>query len=556
MAAGGESAVAPRCSALIFLVGLSGSGKTTVGHLLADQLGLPFLDTDAEIERRTGCAVPQIFESAGEPAFRALEREVVAAACSLNAGVVATGGGAPLDGQSRQAMRDAGVVLWLDAPDDELAARLASGGDADRPLLSGGVGASLARLREQRQAAYSQAGAKISASGTPNEIVQRILAALDRDRIQLLGTSSEPITPVWVRTPTRTYPVYVGSGVSGQAAALMRGQDLEGRLRIIADQRVAEIHGGRLRDALADLPQTWYEVPAGEQHKTLRQAEQLYDALLADGPERGDILIALGGGVVGDLAGFVAATLLRGVRYIQIPTTVLSQVDSSVGGKVGVDHPRGKNLIGAFHHPSLVIADVDLLRTLPAREVAAGWAEVVKIAVVQDAALFEQLERSVQALGNLELAATTGAIRRAVELKAHLVEADERDVTGSRAALNYGHTLGHALEAATSYATLLHGEAVAVGMAGAAHIAHAMGLHPKDAVVRQSQLLQRLGLPQRYEGLSRTRLEAALGLDKKRVGGQAMWVLPAGLGSVRMRSDVPQRILQDALDLITGQHEA
>jgi 3-dehydroquinate synthase len=267
------------------------------------------------------------------------------------------------------------------------------------------------------------------------------------------------------------------------------------------------------------------------------------------------VVVAFGGGVVGDLVGFVAATLLRGVRFAQIPTTVLSQVDSSVGGKVGFDHARGKNLIGAFHQPSLVLADLDVLKTLPPREIAAGWAEVVKIAVVQDAALFEDLEASADQLRALTLTPTQRAIRRSIELKARLVEQDERDTTGLRAILNYGHTIGHALEAATGYETLLHGEGVAIGMAAAAHIAGAIGLHPTEAIARQGKLLDRLGLPATCASAERADILAAMTLDKKRSGSRTTWILPAGLGNVRVTSDVPDEIVDEAIDLILGRRQ-
>jgi 3-dehydroquinate synthase len=340
--------------------------------------------------------------------------------------------------------------------------------------------------------------------------------------------------------------------VLSRASTLLRAHGVDAPLRIIADERVAELHGAAVREALSDFSTSWYPVPAGEEHKTLEQAEKLYDALLADRLERRDVIVALGGGVIGDLAGFVASTILRGVRFVQIPTTVLSQVDSSVGGKVGVDHPRGKNLIGAFHQPSLVLADVGVLRTLPPREVAAGWAEVVKIAVIQDAELFEKMELSANELALLEPGATGHAIRRSVELKARVVEQDEYDLTGVRAILNYGHTLGHALEAATEYSTLLHGEGVAIGMAGAALIAEQLELHPHDAVKRQAALLQRLGLPSVAPGADPTAVRDALGLDKKRAGGKIAWIIPAGLGRVQVTTEVPAPLVEAAIALVTG----
>jgi 3-dehydroquinate synthetase len=223
-----------------------------------------------------------------------------------------------------------------------------------------------------------------------------------------------------------------------------------------------------------------------------------------------------------------------------------------VGGKVGVDHPRGKNLIGAFHQPSLVVADTDLLGTLPPREIAAGWAEVVKIAVVQDADLFADLEANVDALKRMEPEPTASAIRRAIALKVAVVEQDEFDLTGVRAILNYGHTIGHALEAATGYAELLHGEAVAVGMRAAAFIAHGLGLHPADAVERQSHLLQRLGLPQSCPATAPSAIRAAMGLDKKRDGRRTTWIIPTGLGKVQVTREVPDALVTSAIELVTS----
>jgi 3-dehydroquinate synthase len=314
------------------------------------------------------------------------------------------------------------------------------------------------------------------------------------------------------------------------------------------DARMGDLHRDRIDPVLAQTRHTIHIVPAGEEHKSLDQAYRLYDNLLALRPERGDLILALGGGVIGDLAGFVAATLLRGIRFVQVPTTILSQVDSSVGGKVAVDHPRGKNLIGAFHQPSLVIADLDFIATLPSREVSAGLAEVVKIAVMMDPALFDRLEQSAATLALSDRGALQPVIRRAIELKAQLVEEDERDLTGARALLNYGHTLGQALEAATGYDRFLHGEAVAIGMGAAARIAQWSGRHPLDAVQRQDALLATLALPAAAPGTDPVALRAALGLDKKREGGALKWVLPQGIGRGQSGCEVPQEVVDRAID--------
>ncbi|HZT06690.1 MAG TPA: 3-dehydroquinate synthase [Chloroflexota bacterium] len=538
----------------MFLIGLSGSGKSTVGPLLARQLALPFVDLDATIARTAGKSIPEIFRDEGEATFRELERAALARICARPASVVATGGGLPVDARNREAMRRAGDVIWLDAPISTLVERLSRAEDHGRPLLQDGAAEGLARLERDRRSLYAEVGARVGADCAPTEVVDRILVALRDGGASDPGgeaTVNYPPASVVVRTPSQTYPIYVGDGLLERAAGLLRASGVDAPLHVVVDARVDALHGARLRAGLEGIRFTWHSIAGGEERKTLESVSCLYDALLAERPERGHVIVAFGGGVIGDLVGFVAATILRGVRFVQIPTTVLAQVDSSVGGKVGFDHPRGKNLIGAFHQPSLVLADREVLTTLPPREVAAGWAEVVKIAVVQDAAFFDEIERTSEKLRALEPHATVTAIRKAVQLKARLVEEDERDVTGARAILNYGHTIGHALEAATGYETLLHGEAVAIGMAAAAHIATTMGLHPPDATERQRQLLLGLGLPQSCEFAERADVHAALGLDKKRVGSRLAWILPAGLGRGRVTSDVPDELVERAIDLVT-----
>lgn len=532
----------------IFLVGLSGSGKSTVGKLLAARLQLPFRDTDAMVEEVAGKSVADIFATRGEAEFRAIEREQLARAAGRPA-VIATGGGAPLDPANRQVMAQAGNAYWLDADTSVLVDRL-RGSAPVRPLLAEDPVARLAELRNQRHPVYQACGPRIDTTGLAPHEVAALIAIRERQ--------SPPSTPsdqhaglepsVSVNTSAHAYGIYVGTALFERLPQLLDRHGLSGRMHVIADARVAELHNERIRTVLAAVPHTWHVVPAGEASKTIDHALVLYDALLAERPERGDLILALGGGVVGDLAGFVAATLLRGVRFAQVPTTLLSQVDSSVGGKVGVDHPRGKNVIGAFHQPSLVLADLDFLHTLPSREIAAGMAEIVKIAVMRDAAFFSSLESNSGDLASLQPAATASAVTRAIQLKAELVEQDERDITGARALLNYGHTLGHALEAATGYDRLLHGEAVAIGMGAAARLAQWMNVHPVEAVDRQDVLLQRLSLPDGAPGTDERAIRAALGLDKKREGGALKWVLPMGIGEGRSGCDVPDHLVSRAID--------
>ncbi len=354
-----------------------------------------------------------------------------------------------------------------------------------------------------------------------------------------------------VRTASRTYPVIVGQGALDTLPAHLDAVGLRGRLWLIADEAVYARYGARVEGVLraAGREVRARTVPSGEEHKTLAQVAALYDWLLGERVERRDAILALGGGVVGDMAGFVAATILRGIAFVQLPTTLLAQVDASIGGKVAVDHPRGKNLIGAFYQPCLVLADTGTLTTLPPRELAAGWAEVIKTGVILDADLFALLEREADALRAAQPGPTEVAIRRCMQLKGDVVGEDERE-SGRRAILNYGHTVGHAIEAATAYGRYLHGEAVAIGLRAAAYIAVATGRFPADAAERQGVLVERFGLPASAPGVDRGAVRAAMGLDKKAQAGRLAWVLPTRLGHADVFRDVPNALVEEALDLV------
>jgi 3-dehydroquinate synthase len=360
-----------------------------------------------------------------------------------------------------------------------------------------------------------------------------------------------------VKTASRTYPVVVGAGVLARLPQELAAAGLQGRLWLVADDAVYARYGAALEAALraAGRDVRSRTIPPGEESKTLGQAALLYDWLLAERVERRDAILALGGGVVGDLAGYVAATILRGIGFVQIPTTLLAQVDASIGGKVAVDHPRGKNLIGAFHQPSLVLADTATLTSLPPRELAAGWAEVIKTGVILDAALFAALERDAEALLALDAEPTAAAITRCMALKAQVVGEDERE-GDRRAILNYGHTVGHAIEAATAYGRYLHGEAVAIGLGAAASIAVGMDLFPAADAARQSALVARFGLPTRATDVDRQAVLAAMGRDKKAEAGRLAWVLPTRLGDVTIRRDVPDALVDRALDEVLGAEPA
>jgi len=354
------------------------------------------------------------------------------------------------------------------------------------------------------------------------------------------------LTGLHVTTAGGSYDVIVAHDALEHLPELLRALDLRGALWLISDDAVYPRYGPGIEARLcaAGFAVRGVTVPAGEASKDLATATRLYDWLIGGSVERRDAVLALGGGVVGDLAGFVAATVLRGIALVQLPTTLLAMVDSAVGGKTGVNHPLGKNLIGAFHQPRLVLADTATLATLPPRELRAGWAEVIKHAMIRDAGLFTALEETGPAVQGEVLA---DLIRRAVSVKIDVVNIDERE-TGERMLLNYGHTLGHAIEAAAGYGELLHGEAVAIGMRLEAQIACRLGMIDATVVARQGALLTSYGLPATVPpGITVDDLIERTLRDKKVRAGRVRWALPAAIGAAAVRDDVPETLVREVL---------
>jgi 3-dehydroquinate synthase len=345
----------------------------------------------------------------------------------------------------------------------------------------------------------------------------------------------------------RSYQIMTGFADLDQLGANLQPLNLADRLCLVTNTTVGKLYGSRVRSVLADSGFTvsYYEVPDGEEYKTLQSAAAIYDQMVDDGMERGSALVALGGGVVGDLAGFVAATYMRGVPLIQVPTTLLAQVDSSVGGKVAVNHPRGKNLIGCFYQPKLVFADLQVLKTLPEREIRAGMAEVIKYGAIWDSTFFAFLERQLGRILSLEPAPLMETVKRSCAIKAEVVSGDERE-EGRRAILNFGHTIGHALESLTDYRVYRHGEAIAAGMAAAARLAVNRGLQDQADRERLVALLERTGLPVTFPYPAGDLLEL-LSHDKKVLEGRPRFVLPVKIGQAEICSDLGDEEILAAL---------
>ena len=343
----------------------------------------------------------------------------------------------------------------------------------------------------------------------------------------------------------RAYPIVLGSGLLGDPEVL--GPHTGKQALVVTNAEVAARYLGAVRRSLAAEQVDVFEIGDGERFKTLDTYAAILDTLVAKRHSRATTVVALGGGVVGDVAGFAAATYQRGVDLVQIPTTLLAQVDSSVGGKTAVNHPAGKNLIGAFHQPRAVVADVDTLHTLPKRELLAGLAEVIKCGVIADAGFFGWLEAHAAEVAALDAGATLHAVRRCCEIKAEVVAADERE-QGRRAILNFGHTFGHAIEALTGYQRYLHGEAVAIGMAMAMALSVRLGLAPGSDAQRVQRLLRTAGLPGAAEGVSPEAMLDAMAMDKKARDGRVRLVVCKGIGRVSVIADAPRKTVLAAIE--------
>jgi len=533
----------------IYLIGPMGAGKTAVGRELAKALGRPFFDSDAEIEKRTGVDIPFIFEKEGEREFRERERECLAELTARENVVVATGGGGVLDPANRALLSRTGIVIYLMTSVDEQLRRTRSA--RNRPLLqTEDPRAVLERLAAERRPLYEEiADITIDTSGRQ---VRSIVSALKKelDRLASLETSAgdcdaAAMDTIDVSLGERSYPIRIGSGLLGNAE-LLRETVTARQVGIVTNDVVGELYLEPIQNAFRDRDTRVIVLPDGEQHKTLATLSRIFDELVDAEFHRDACLIALGGGVVGDITGFAAACYQRGVDFVQVPTTLLAQVDSSVGGKTAVNHPRAKNMIGAFYQPIAVLADTDTLRTLPPRELSAGLAEVVKYGLILDRAFFEWLEANMEALRALEPDALRFAIRRSCEIKAQIVAEDERE-HGRRALLNLGHTFGHALESIGDYERWLHGEAVAIGMMIAAHVSRALGwLGPADCE-RIESLLVRAGLPTAVEGVEPQAVLDHMTQDKKADRHGIKLVLLESIGSACVRRAPERDLLLDVL---------
>jgi 3-dehydroquinate synthase len=541
----------------LFLYGPPGSGKSTIGRILAERLDLPFVDLDAVIEATSKQVIRDIFAAEGESGFRLRESAALQEVSSGASCVVGLGGGALLKPENRALAEATGEVLCFEADVATLERRVAKA-PGTRPLLSTptsdctqppapGKGKPISQLLAERKEHYGSFPHRVTVSDRPpEETADAVQASLGRYRVSGMG---------------KAYDVHAGPGLLDRVGDYFAELGLGNRTVIVGDTHTLPLYGERVAASLRARGVTvaCVALPAGEESKTVATVATLWSAFLTAGLERGHAVVALGGGVVGDLTGFAAATWLRGVRWIGLPTTLLAMVDSGLGGKTGADLPEGKNLVGAFHPPSLVLADTDTLATLPARELRCGLAEAVKHAVIADPLLLATLPHFAfckEADAAAPCACLSGAdwlapfVSRAMAVKIRVIQQDPYE-KGFRAALNLGHTLGHGIEKATRFA-VQHGEAVAIGTVLEARLAEALGLARHGLADQLADIFARLGLPVAVPaGTDLGAVRAAMSLDKKKAGGKVRFALPADLGDIRVGVAVDDRALDQVLSAQT-----
>lgn len=501
------------------------TGKSAVGRALAQKYPADFVDLDERIVERGQMTIAAIFAEKGEAAFRQLEREVLVEELQRALGkrtVISLGGGALLDRATRISALDQAVVVTLSARPGEILrrARAQDGTSGSRPLLSGpDPGSAIEKLLAQREAVYRECHGCVPTDGVQlDEVVRQVSLLWERDEIA-------------VAAGEKSYTVAIGPGLIRPRLAALVG-NTSGTL-FVTDSNVEPLHGGRVRESLTGslAPRGQITLTPGEEHKNLFALSAIFQGAFDGELDRSSTFVGLGGGVVTDMTGFAAATWVRGVRWIGCPTTLLSMVDASVGGKTGVDFLAAKNSVGAFWQPSGVICDVETLLTESERAYVGALSEVVKTALVGDPRLLDFLEAEAKAVLARDLVVMTEVIRRCVRVKARVVALDERE-NGIRAHLNLGHTIGHALESSGGFTALTHGEAVSLGLVAALRLGEKLGHTPSALTTRVLSLLKLLGLPHFLKRADLETSAALLAHDKKRAGDSIRFVFARNAGDL------------------------
>ena len=499
---------------LIFIYGPPGSGKSSIGRMLANDINTQFIDLDETIEANTGKTISKIFEEEGENNFRIYESGCLQEAISINRGVIALGGGALLDADNRAKVENAGIVLCVNAAYDDILLRLENEPNK-RPLVSEEIPTKLKDLLESRAGHYASFTYKLeNVDKSIEELVWEAQIILGIFHVNGMGSG---------------YDVLVAPGSLEKIGTELKNRELRGPIALVSDKNVADLYA---ESVIRALQKSGYMVeklifPAGESNKTLATVQKLWKSFLDMELERTSTVIALGGGVVGDVAGFAASAYMRGVKWVAVPTSLLAMCDASLGGKTGVDLPEGKNLVGAFHPPSLVLVDPDTLFTLPKIELLSGLAEVIKHGIIADPELFRMCTES-EDLNDL---AWFEIVCRGMAVKINIIQSDPFE-QGLRSVLNLGHTLGHAVEQVSEY-KLKHGEAVSIGIVAASRLSEYLGIAEMGLTNQIKMALNKVRLPTEIpEDLNIQQVITSMRFDKKRKGGELRFVLPVRIGNV------------------------
>ncbi|MEO7424089.1 MAG: 3-dehydroquinate synthase [Fibrobacteria bacterium] len=529
----------------IYFTGFMASGKSRIGSLTAASLGWKFFDLDKVIEEKSGKSVAAIFAEEGEPAFRRMEVEALREVAGQGPMVASLGGGTLLNPEAIALIRENGVLVGLHASPEVILERVNRKKET-RPLLANlddeTKMAKIKEMLELRKPLYQLADLQFESD---EKIPHHVLTRRIIHRLQV-----DSLKPLTVELAERSYPIYVEANLSGHLDSIAAKVACAQRFLIVTDQNL-KTHQKRmleqLRAGLGDCRIFFFK--SGEEEKSLKSLNKLFTFMLRHAYPRKTTLVAFGGGVTGDMVGFAAAVYLRGIDFIQVPTTLLSMVDSSVGGKTAVNHPLGKNMIGAFYQPKAVAISLEALATLPEREFLSGLAEVVKYGVIRDAQFFAYLENNAEAILSMRPEFLREVVLRSCAIKAEVVGNDERETAeGGRAILNYGHTFGHAFEVLGGYGTIPHGLAVALGMRVAARLAVLLGMLDAETEKRHNDLLDKLGMPKHFpKKLDESKVWEAMGLDKKVDDGSRVYILPKRIGEVIPVRDVPKETVLQAL---------
>lgn len=522
------------------------SGKSRTGRALAERLNRPLIDTDAVIVERAGKSISEIFEQDGEAAFRKMEHDVIAEIASNETPqIVSLGGGALTQSENLKLIRESGTIIRLWAKPEILSERI--GRKNTRPLLANlSDEERLAKIKvmlKEREKNYAQADFSVESTNDANEnhIIEHI--------IHMLHFWKSHALEVYPSSGGR-YPIFIGKNLTNNAACLLDGLNIakSHEFLVCTDTTIAKAQSETLRELRNQAHCPVFKFQAGERNKTLHNLNQLFSFLLHRGYTRKSCLLQFSGGVVGDMAGFGAATYQRGISFIQFPTTLLSMVDSSVGGKVAVNHAEGKNMIGAFYQPLAVVCDLNVLKTLPEEEYLAGLAEIVKYGVIYDENFFRYMESHINEIKQHNYDVLRHLIFRSCEIKAEVVGIDEKEA-GLRAILNYGHTFGHAIEKITNYEKFSHGIAVSLGMRVAARAAVLLGKIDESIEKRQNDLLDALGFPKVFDVNAETAWNA-MAVDKKAEKGTRVYILPTRIGEVQKVTNIDKEIIHKSWDAI------